>query len=258
MTRRRLGWAWRGALASLALDVLAGCGAHVLPTFHSESERLRVARERHDAGDCAEAIPLLKTYVLNAVGTAQVDEGIYLLGDCYLRTKEWTLAAGEFERLLRDYPESDSSAAASFALGSALYGQAGKADFDQEYTVKALEQWRAYLRDHPGDWRNAEAERKVMAARTRLATKLLRTGNLYLKLKLWEPGRVYFQKIVDEYGDTSVDPEARFGLALSEAGRGRHREAIDQLKQIEERYTGQEIAARAAQNRKRLERKSRS
>ena len=98
MTRRRLGWAWRGALASLALDVLAGCGAHVLPTFHSESERLRVARERHDAGDCAEAIPLLKTYVLNAVGTAQVDEGIYLLGDCYLRTKEWTLAAGEFDR----------------------------------------------------------------------------------------------------------------------------------------------------------------
>ena len=249
---------WRAVAASLALIALAGCGSHVLPTIHSERERLTLARERHDAGDCVVAIELLKNFVLNAAGTAQVDEAIYLLGDCYLRTREWALAAGEFERLLRDYPESDSSAAASFALGAAFYGQAGKADFDQEFTVKALDQWRAYLRDHPGDWRNAAAEKRVMEARTRLCTKLLRTGNLYLKLRLWEPARVYFLKITNEYADTSVDPEAQLGLALCDVGRGRRAEAVEQLRQIESQFAGQEIAARAAQTRKRLERKSRS
>ncbi len=252
--RAARGGGCRAPVVALAL-LLAGCGAHVLPAMHSESERLAAARRLRDEGDCGEAIELLKTYITNAAGTAQVDEAVYLLGDCYLRTKDWALAAGEFERLLRDYPESDSSAAASFALGEAYFGQAGREDFDQEFTVKALNQWQSYLRDHAGHWRYADAERHVATARARLANKLVRTGTLYLKLKLWEPARVYFLRVEEEYSDTSADPEARLGLAMSDAGQGRRAEAIAELKQIEERYAGQGVAERAARARKRIERR---
>jgi outer membrane protein assembly factor BamD len=235
--------------------VVVGCGAHVLPAMRSESERLATARRLREQGDCAEAIELLKTYVTNAAGAAQVDEAVYWLGDCYLRTKDWALAAGEFERLLRDYPESDSSAAASFALGEAYFGQAGREDFDQEFTIKALEQWQSYLREHPGHWRYAEGERRVATARTRLANKLARTGTLYLKLRLWEPARVYFLKVKEEYSDTPADSEARLGLALCDAGQGRRDDAIAELKQLEERHPGERVAERAARARKRLERR---
>jgi outer membrane protein assembly factor BamD len=243
-------------LPALLLALLAvGCGAHMLPAMRSDSERLATARRLREQGDCADAIEVLKTYLTNAAGAAQVDEAVYWLGDCYLRTKDWALAAGEFERLLRDYPESDSSAAASFALGEAYFGQAGREDFDQEFTVRALEQWRAYLRDHPGHWRQAEGERRVAAARARLANKMVRTGNLYLKLRLWEPARVYFLNVEEEYSGTPAASEARLGLALCAAGQGRRDDAIAELKQLEADHPDPRVAERAARARKRLERR---
>src|SRR5215813_4189577 len=120
----------------LILLTLVGCGASVLPSIHSESERLAVARRLHDQGEYTTAIELLKTYVVNNAGSVEVDHAIYLLGHCYLKTKDWVSATGEFERLLRDYPESDSSAAARFGLAEAQFGQARPPDFDQDHTER--------------------------------------------------------------------------------------------------------------------------
>ncbi len=244
-------------LASLLLPLLlAGCGAGLLPSIHSEAERMAVARRLHDRGEFAAAAELLKVYVSNNTGAADVDQAIFLLGHCYLRTKDWVAASGEFERLLRDYPESDSSAAARYGLAEAGFAQSRSADFDQEYTLKALDDWQRYLRDFPGHWQNAEAGTRILACRTRLADKLVRTGVLYLKLKLPEPARVYFRKVTLEYPDTVWVPEAELGLAMCDVRQGRRAEAIAQLKGIEERYAGRPIAERAARERKRLERRS--
>jgi len=241
------------ALAA-GLVALAGCGASTMPRINSDTDRLVVAPDLHDHNQCAAAIELLKPYVASSAGTAQVDQGIYLLGSCYVKTKDWALAQAEFERLLRDYPESDSSGSASYGIGEALVGQTRPRDFDQEYTAKAIEQWERYLAGYPGHWRNEEARRRVLHARTRLAEKLMDTGHLYLKLKLPEPARVYFQKVVDEYGDTAVRPYAEFGLAMAYTKMGRWVEAINRYREIEARYPGRELAERAAQLRRRLER----
>ena len=243
-------------LAALLVGLtLVGCGASVLPAIHSEAERLAVARRLHDRGDYAAAAELLKTYVATNAGAADVDQAIYLLGDCHLKTKDWASATSEFERLLRDYPESDSSAAARFGLGESQFAQSRSADFDQEYTVKALDEWQRYLHDFPGHWQNRAAEERILACRTRLADKLVRSGLLYLKLKLPDPARVYFKKVTVEYRDTVWVQEAEMGLAICDARQGRHPEAIAQFKSIEERYAGQPVAERAARERVRLERR---
>jgi outer membrane protein assembly factor BamD len=233
--------------------LLAGCGAHALPEIHSEADRLATARRLHAEGDDADAIELLKTYTTGASGAADVDEAIYLLGQCYLGIKDWTLAANEFERMLRDYPESDSSASASFRLGEAYYGQSRKEDFDQEFTLKALDQWMTYLRANPGHWLNDEAQRRVLQARSRLANKLLATGNLYVKLRVFEPARFYFRRIIEEYPDTSARQRAELGMAMVDAKEKKRDSAIAAFREIESRYPGQPVAAEAARERKRLE-----
>lgn len=243
-------------LASLLLGAfLVGCGASVLPAIHSEGERLAVARRLHDRGEYGAAAELLKAYVATNVGAADVDQAIYLLGDCHLKTKDWAAATSEFERLLRDYPESDSSAAARFGLAASYFAQSRSADFDQEYTIKALDEWQRYRHDFPGHWQNQAADERILACRTRLADKLVRNGVLYLKLKLPEPARVYFKKVTTEYRDTVWVPEAEMGLAICDARQGRNAEAIAQFKSIEERYARQPVAERAARERLRLERR---
>jgi outer membrane protein assembly factor BamD len=241
-------------LAVLGMLLIAGCGAGVIPPIHSESERLEVARRLFAQGDYTQSIELLKTYVSNNAGSANVDDAIYLLGEGYLKTKEFPSAQVEFERLLRDYPESDSSGSAAFRLGDALFGQSRGPDFDQEFTHKALDQWESYRRSYPGHWRMPEAERRIGETRRRLAAKMLHNGQLYLKLKLGDPARMYFQRVLDDYPETPQAGEARLGLALADAVSGRKPQAIAHLKELETQFPGQPIAVRAAKERERLER----
>ena len=111
MTRRAPARAWtRSGLLATALLLLAGCGASTLPNVHSETERLSLARRQAAKGDYVDAIELLKTYIDNNAGSVEVDHAVYLLGDCYLHIHDWASAAIQFDRLLREFPESDSSA----------------------------------------------------------------------------------------------------------------------------------------------------
>ena len=239
-------------LACLAL-ALHGCGAGVIPPVHNDAERLAAARQLAAKGKCGPAIDLLKIYVADNAGSADVDEAIYLLGECHLKMKEWSSAALEFEHLLRDYPESDSSGAAAFRLGEAQFGQTRPPDFDQEYTYKALEQWRNYLSNYPGHWLNAEAEKRIAATRKRIATKYMNTARLYLRLKLPVAARISYQRVLEDYGDLSVVGEAMLGVALADAMEGKTHEAIQRFSEVERRFPGQPIAWRAARERSRLE-----
>jgi outer membrane protein assembly factor BamD len=245
----------RVSLSLLLLVIIAGCGGSVLPQIHSETERLEVARRMMRDKDYVQAIELLKTYVANNVGSADVDEALYLLGESELKIKDWTAAQLDFERLLRDYPESDSSAAGLFRFGEAYYGQARGPDFDQEYTEKALEQWDRYKREFPDHWLQPEADRKIAEARSRLAAKYLKNGRLYMKLKLPEPARVYFLRVVNEFPESPQAADATIELALAEEQAGLKQEAIDRLRRVEETFPGKPIASRAAYERRRIEKK---
>src|SRR5262249_11699336 len=151
------------------------------------------------------------------------------------------------------YPESDSAGAASFRIGEALYGQARPPDFDQDFTHKAIDQWQSYLRSYPGHWLNPEAERRVARARSQIAKKLIDTAQLYLKMRHFEPARVYFQRVADEFSDTPQLGDALLGLALCDARLGRKTQAIQRLRELESQFEGQPLAVRAARERGRIE-----
>jgi len=245
----------RSAACLLALAGLAGCAAGTLPTVSSEPERIEAARRAMAKREWTVAIELFKTYITNNAGGRDIDQAVYWLGECYAGAREWPSAQVEFERLLRDYPESDSAGSAAYRLGEALYGQTRPPDFDQEFTRKALVQWQNYVVSYPGHWRNAQATARIAEVRDRLARKLLATGQLYRKLNLPDPARVYFRRVIDDYAESSSAGEARLELALCDALQGRRAEAIEQLKRLEAEHPGEPAAKRAAEERARLERR---
>jgi outer membrane assembly lipoprotein YfiO len=225
----------------------AGCAATSgVPKVTNPADRVAVGRDMAERGDCVSAIEVFKSYISTSGGSADVDQAIYFLGICYLKTKEYDSAAIEFERLIRDYPESDSAAAASFQLGEALFGQTRPIDFDQEFTERAIRQWQGYMRAFPGHWQNGQALERVTMARTRMAQKSLDTGNLYIKLRRFEPARVYFRRVIEDYGDTPAAGHAWLGLAMCDVEQGLRQEAVQRLREIEQRFAGSDIAARAA------------
>lgn len=239
----------RSLLGALLLGLLAGCGASVLPQVHDERGRLDLARRLYDKGDATLAIQVLAPYSTSGSGAADVDEAIYLLGLCHLKTKDYVTAQADFERLLRDYPESDSAAAGSYRLGEAFWGQSRGPDFDQEHTLRALEQWLAYRRDHPDHWLADAATRRIAEARTRLATKLYRTGELYVKLREYRAARNYFRNVLSEYSETPLYGDALIGWAIASARLGERDTALATLRDLEKEFAGRPLGARAARTR---------
>lgn len=238
---------WLAAAALLAL--LAGCGGSVLPQVHDEHGRLELARRLYDKKDAALAIQVLAPYSTSSSGAADVDAAVYLLGLCHLQVKDWGAAQADFERLIRDYPESDSLGAAAYQLGVAYWGQAREPDFDQEYTLKALDQWMTFRRDHPEHWLGPEAVRRIAEARLRLATKLYRTADLYVKLKEYDAARRYYRNVLTEYSETELYGYAWIGWAVASCRMGERDTALAVLDEIEAHFSGTHLAQKASDTR---------
>ena len=244
----------RFAAAVVLAAMLAGCGASVLPQLTSESQRLPLAQALYDRGDLLQAVEVLKPYSSTGGGAADIDRAVYLLGQCYLKQKEWGSAELEFDRLLREYPESDSSGSAMFRLAEAYFGQSRGPDFDQEYTLKALVQWQVYLRDAPDDhWLKGEAVKRVLDCRSRLAEKLSRTGELYLKLRQWSPAKLYFRNVVDMYPDTAPYGRALIGLSVAEVRLGEKDAALERLRELTKQFDGQPLGLQASKTMRDIE-----
>lgn len=244
----------RTGLAAAALAALvAGCGAAVVPQIMSDSSRLPLARSLYDKGDYSLAAEVLSAYAQSGAGNADIDEAIYLLGMTYLRQKEWASAQVQFERILRDYPESDSASSASYQLGEALYGQSRKSDFDQEFTLKALGQWEEFAKSWPESHYAGPARERIGACRTRLARKLWRSGDLYLKQAYYQPAKLYFRSVIDEYSDTPVYGDALIGMALADARLGQKDSALTVLRGLETDFAGKPLGEQAGKWRQKVE-----
>lgn len=244
----------RPALAAAALAALAaGCGAAVVPQIMNDSARVPLARQLYERGDYSLAAEVLTAYAQSGAGNADIDEAIYLLGLTYLGQKDWPNAQAQFERVLRDYPESDSASSASFRLGEALFGQSRKPDFDQEFTLKALGQWQEFSRSWPEHPWAGDAAARIGACRTRLARKLWRSGDLYLKQAYYEPAKVYFADVLREYADTPVYGDALIGMALADARLGRKDTALAVLRGLEAEFAGRPLGEQAAKWRAKVE-----
>jgi outer membrane assembly lipoprotein YfiO len=242
----------RIALAGACLLLLAGCGGSVLPQVRNDNDRMAVARRLYAVGEYGTVAEVLSAYVTTGTGNADIDQAVYLLGLAYLGEKEYASAQAQFERIARDYPESDSASAASYRLGVALYSQSRGPDFDQETALKGLTQWEQLVQSSPDDPWAALARVRIAEARSRLAHKLWRNGDVYLKLKLYEPAKVYFGSILKDYADTPEYGDALIGNAVADARLGRRDSALAVLEGLAKQFSGHPLGDRAAETLERV------
>lgn len=240
--------------ASAVLAALAaGCGASVVPQIMNDSERVPLARKLLDKRDYTLAADVLEGYTRVGAGNADIDQAVYLLGVVRLKQRDWIAAQTQFERVLRDYPESDSASAASYRLGEAYFGQSREFDFDQEFTLKALAQWDGFVKSSPDHPFVPSAEAQIAKCRVRLARKLWRTGDVYFKQQLYAPARFYFLSVVTDYSDTPIYGDALLGKALADARLGQKDSALVVLRGLEQEFKGKELGHAATKWRLRVE-----
>jgi outer membrane protein assembly factor BamD len=190
---------WFGALLLLGL----GCtyAGQSKPGGAPEDD-FAAAKAEYESGHYFDAVQKLEAFIDQHPGSVLVDQAIFTLGKAYEAQKDWVMAATQFERLVRDFPESRSTCDAEFLLGSCYWRQSRNAPYDQSETRRALDQLRRYTGRCPDHAALGAADSLIGLARDRLAEKQYRAAELYRRRKEREAAVVYCDLIVEEFSDT--------------------------------------------------------
>jgi outer membrane assembly lipoprotein YfiO len=206
---------WWGALAVAA--VLAGCGGppkgggvETLPS--PEADRLR-GQKLYEEGDYVRAIEVLSGFVDSHPGSNQLDQVLFLLGRSRQETGENLVAVEDFNRLIRDFPQSPLREQAEYERARCHLEEVLGAAKDPEATETALSLLRAYVQRYPQGAYLEEASAGIEECLERLATKAFLNAKTYLRLKRDLAASIYLEKALETKPGFRRCLEARAELA---------------------------------------------
>jgi outer membrane assembly lipoprotein YfiO len=210
---------WLGILLLPAL-LAAGCGGSA-PGVQSlpgtEGDFLQ-AKRAYEQGNYIRAVELLTAFLDAHPGSNQLDEALFMLGGAHQRTGDNLLAVQDYERLIRDFPQSSFREDAEFERAEANYREALKPSLDAEGTETALSLFRAYLIRYPEGGHADEARKGIEDCLDRLAVKAYLNAETYRRLERPKAEVIYLEKAL------ATKPEfSRAAEALAALGRAYRR-----------------------------------
>ena len=122
------------------------------------------AKAEYESGHYFDAVQKLEQFIDQHPGSVLVDQAIFTLGKAYEAQKDWVMAATQFERLVRDFPESRSTCDAEFLLGRSYWRQSRNAPYDQSETRRALDQLKRYTGRCPDHASLGDADSLIIEA----------------------------------------------------------------------------------------------
>ena len=208
-----------GRTAALILVLLvAQCAGNVPPPGAGIESDFLKGKALFDQGRYLDAIKTLETFRNEHPGSDRVDDAIFMLGEAHQRIGEDLLARDEYDRLLRDFPQSEHREEAEFLRGTAWLEEAHGPALDPEPIRSALEAFQNYQRHYTEGKHFEEASRYIRICQDRLAVKEWMNGKTYLSLGQPTAAALYFEKALHILPDFSRAGDALAGLAKA---RGR-------------------------------------
>jgi len=149
------------------------------------------------------------------------DDAIFHCGNWYLKNDSPEDAERYFTRLIREYPESEWSAASQLLAGDASMAQLKGVDYDLGILVSAERHYRRYLRLFPGQGDSARAREKLSDIRLFKARRRIAIADFYIRIKKFGSARIYLEKVIQEAAET---PEAQEAREVLDSIRGKKEE----------------------------------
>lgn len=191
-------------------------------------EGARELAKRH----CLKAAELFQKVVINFPGSNLADDAQFNIGEAKLCAKEYTEAIFEYQRLVDEYPNSPLAATSRYKIATCYAAQSNNIYLDQTETKKAIAEYQRFIDDYPDSKFIPDAQKGMLELKGKLAAKDLHIADNYLKWGHAESARIYYQRILDVYGDTPWAEDARLGLAVVKARKGEIDEALTDLRHL--------------------------
>lgn len=150
--------------------------------------------------------------ILSGSHTELGDDAQFYFAESYFRNKEYLLAIAEYERLTRNMKYSGYVEKSRWRICEAYVAESPKYFHDQSNTNKALQKLQEFIDEYPNSEFNDDAKDTIKELRRKLAHKLYNSGQLYLKLLVYDSAIITFEDLLSNYYDTEYAEKAHIGI----------------------------------------------
>ncbi len=200
-------------LFSLAL--LGGCASTSEYQGLQPDELFEAGAREFNAGDWDKAVEVFERLLFADPTYARLVEARMYLARAYYNKGEFITSISEFTRIMDRHPGHALAPQASLGICQSFVAQSPHVQRDQTFTVQAWNSCQNTLTDFRGTEVAAEAEALRSEMETKLAEKIFLTGDFYYRRKLYHPGIIYFNDLLDQYPRNGWASEALLRLFQS-------------------------------------------
>jgi len=232
-------------LFSMLIIILASCSGTGLKEQATPREQYNYAMEIYNKNKFFKAQMAFQRLIYSFPGQTFIDTAQYYLGMSFYKMKHYPEAIAEFRRLLGAYPTSAFADDAQFQVAVSFYDQSPKYYHEQSETLDAIDEFSMFLTRYPRSPLKGEAQKKLNELYDKLAKKLYKNGELYLKLHDYKPALIYFEQVRDNYPNTEWAKYAFYNSGVAMRKQGRISDALETFQNFVITFPDHELSKKA-------------
>ncbi len=200
-------------LVSLILLVVlfASCGEYqkALKT-EDVAVKFEMATKLYDSGKYNDAIRLIEQIAPAYRGKPQAEKLFYMFSMSYYNTKQYYLAAYQFESFVSGYPKSEKVEEAAY-LGAKCYSMLSPVySLDQVDTFKAIDKLQGFIDSYPNSAYLPEANKSLKVLNEKIEKKVYENAKGYHTILDYKSAMVALDNFVADYPGTPFKEDALF------------------------------------------------
>ena len=181
-------------------------------TTDDPEKAFKIAKRKYDRKDYVDAIEDFLYLKKIFRGTEISPQVQFYLAESYFYEKEYIFAEDEYKELLKTYGDS-LFPETRYKLGLSYYELSPKYSLDQNFTHKAINEFKLFLNLFPANKNVPDAEKKLIELENKLAYKNYRAGELYMKMDKYIAAANYFKTVHEDYIESEWADDAIIGHA---------------------------------------------
>jgi len=168
------------------------------------------------------AIEIFAKVVDNSTYGPLAAEAQYKLGLILKSQGRYLEAEEEFNKVIKNYPQSEWVVPTEFQIASCRAGISASPDYDQEATREAKESFEKFIFSHPDAELSKQAEDNIQDLKEREAQGYYDIAVFYDKQKAYSAAKIYYNTVIKDYPRSSWAAEAFSRLMTLEKEDEKH------------------------------------
>lgn len=169
-----------------------------------------MATKLYDAGKYNDAIRIIEQIAPSYRGKPQAEKLFYMFSQSYYKTKQYYLAAYQFESFVSGYPKSEKIQEAAFLAAKSFSTLSPVYSLDQTDTFKAVEKLQDFIDSYPNSEDFAEANKILKGLNEKVEKKVFENAKGYHTIMDYKSAIVTLENFVSDYPGTPFKEDALF------------------------------------------------